>query len=147
MSNARMKLKRVDIRNSEIQDELSVLQKKCLPYDKPYDTNYGYWWIVYDAHNLPCGFAGLVSSVRWRDTGYLCRAGVLPSHRGRGVQKRLIRARIRQARALGWNWLITDTYQNPISSNNLIATGFRLFEPSKPWGADGTLYWRLNLKG
>jgi GNAT superfamily N-acetyltransferase len=147
MSNARMKLKRVDIRNSEIQDELSVLQKKCLPYDKPYDTNYGYWWIVYDAHNYPCAFSGLVSSVRWCDTGYLCRAGVLPSHRGHGIQKRLIRARIRQARALGWKWLITDTYQNPISSNNLIATGFTLFEPSKPWGADGTLYWRLNLKG
>jgi len=140
-----MKLKRVDIRHSRIQTELSVLQKKCLPFDTPYDTNYGYWWIVYDSSDMPCAFAGLVRSVRWLDTGYLCRAGVLPSHRGRGAQKRLIRARIRQARALGWNWLITDTYHNPVSSNNLITTGFTLFEPSKPWGADGTLYWRLKL--
>jgi GNAT superfamily N-acetyltransferase len=70
---------------------------------------------------------------------------VLPSHRGHGAQKRLIRARIRQARALGWTWLITDTYQNPVSSNNLIATNFTLFEPTKPWGAEGTLYWRLKL--
>jgi len=140
-----MKIKRVDIRHLQTQDQLVVLQKKCLPSDAPFDTSQGYWWIVYDAHNLPCAFAGLVSSVRWLDTGYLCRAGVLPSHRGQGVQKKLIRARVRQARALGWNWLITDTYDNPASSNSLIATGFKLFEPLKPWGAKGTLYWRLKL--
>jgi len=140
-----MKIKRVDIRHLQIQDQLLVLQKKCLPSDSPFDTSQGCWWIVYDAHNLPCAFAGLVPSVRWLDTGYLCRAGVLPSHRGQGVQKRLIRARVRQARALGWSWLITDTYENPASSNSLIATGFKLFEPSKPWGAKGTLYWRLKL--
>ena len=141
-----MKIKRVDIRHPKIQNELSVLQKKCLPYDTPYDTNYGYWWIVYDSLNLPCAFSGLVFSVRWFDTGYLCRAGVLPSHRGQGIQKKLIRARIRQARALGWKWLITDTYRNPASSNSLIACGFKLFEPSKPWGIKETLYWRFNLK-
>ena len=145
MCNTLMKIKRVDIRCSVIQNTLELLQQKCLPGDTPFDTNYGYWWIVYDAHNLPCAFAGLVPSVRWLDTGYLCRAGVLPSHRGQGVQKRLIRARVRQARALGWNWLITDTYENPASSNSLIATGFKLFEPTKPWGANGTLYWRLKL--
>ena len=141
-----MKIKRVDIRHSQVQNDLSVLQKKCLPADALYETNSGFWWIVYDSINLPCAFAGLVPSVRWADTGYLCRAGVLPSHRGQGVQKRLIRARVRQARALGWRWIITDTYENPASSNSLIACGFKLFEPTKPWGATGTLYWRLNLK-
>jgi GNAT superfamily N-acetyltransferase len=83
--------------------------------------------------------------VRWIDTGYLCRAGVLSGYRGHGIQKKLIRARIRQAKALGWNWLVTDTYLNPASSNSLIATGFKLFEPSKPWGATQTLYWRKKL--
>jgi len=146
MPNTLMKIKRVDIRCSEIQNDLGVLQEKCLPGDTPYDTNYGYWWIVYDALNLPCAFAGLVRSVRWTNVGYLCRAGVLLSHRGRGVQKRLIRARIRQARALGWDYLITDTYLNPASSNSLIACGFKLYEPLKPWGVKETLYWRLNLK-
>jgi GNAT superfamily N-acetyltransferase len=140
-----MKIKRVDIRSSTTQNALTVLQKKCLPSDTPADTTTGWWWIVYDALNLPCAFGGLIPSVRWGDTGYLCRAGVLLSHRGQGVQKRLIRARVRQARALGWNWLITDTYENPASSNSLISTGFKLFEPSKPWGANGTLYWRLKL--
>jgi GNAT superfamily N-acetyltransferase len=140
-----MKIKRVDIRSPQIQTELSVLQKKCLPYDTPYNTKTGYWWIVYDSFNVPCAFAGLVCSSRFTNVGYLCRAGVLPSHRGQGIQKRLIRARIRQARALGWDWLITDTYQNPASANSLIATGFKIYEPSQPWGAGETLYWRLKL--
>jgi GNAT superfamily N-acetyltransferase len=140
-----MKIKRVDIRCSAIQNTLAVLQQKCLPGDTPSDTTTGWWWIVYDALNLPCAFAGLIPSVRWTDTGYLCRAGVLSSHRGQGVQKRLIRARIRQARALGWEWLITDTYQNPASANNLITTGFKMYEPLQPWGAKETLYWRLKL--
>jgi GNAT superfamily N-acetyltransferase len=140
-----MKIKRVDIRSSQIQNELAALQKKCLPFDAPFDTTQGHWWIVYDAHNLPCAFAGIVPSVRWLDCAYLCRAGVIPNHRGQGIQKRLIRARIRQARALGFNWLITDTYLNPASSNSLISTGFKLFEPSQPWGAKQTLYWRLKL--
>ena len=140
-----MKIKRIDVRCPEIQSKLDALQKKCLPGDTPSDTTTGWWWIVYDALNLPCAFAGLVPSIRWLDTGYLCRAGVISSHRGQGLQKRLIRARVRQAKALGWNWLITDTYENPASSNSLIACGFKLFEPTKPWGADKTLYWRKKL--
>lgn len=121
------------------------LQVVCLPSDAPYDISRGYWWIAYD-EDTPCAFAGLVASSRWCDTGYLCRAGVLPTHRGNGIQKKLIRARVRKARKLGWNWLITDTYHNPASANSLIAEGFKMFEPTIPWGAKGTLYWRLNLR-
>jgi hypothetical protein len=41
--------------------------------------------------------------------------------------------------------LVTDTHDNPASANSLIARGFKLFDPTKPWGATGTLYWRLKL--
>jgi GNAT superfamily N-acetyltransferase len=70
---------------------------------------------------------------------------VLPEARGQGLQRRLIGARERHARALGMAWLVTDTYQNPASSNSLIAAGYRLYEPAQPWGARGTLYWRKRL--
>jgi GNAT superfamily N-acetyltransferase len=140
-----MKVKQIDVHHPQIADTLALLQKECLPVDTPYDTTTGYWWIVYDSSNTPCAFAGLVPSARWLRVGYLCRAGVLPGHRGRGTQKRLIRARVRQARKLGWEWLISDTYNNPASANSLISCGFKMFEPSQPWGAKGTLYWRLKL--
>jgi hypothetical protein len=30
--------------------------------------------------------------------------------------------------------------------NSLIAIGFKMFNPTKPWGASMTLYWRLKLR-
>jgi GNAT superfamily N-acetyltransferase len=140
-----MQIRKVDIRKTENTEKLYALQKYCLPYDKPFDTQNGYWWIAHNPYGIEVGFAGLVSSIRWSDCGYLCRAGVIPAARGQGLQKKLIKVRIRQAKALGWNWLVTDTYNNPASSNSLISCGFKLFEPTNPWGAKGTLYWRRKL--
>jgi len=137
-------LKRIDIRKQSSQDKLSALQKICLPFDQPYDTNFGSWWIA-TANGVDIGFAGLVRTVSWTDCGYLCRAGVVPAARGQGLQKQFIRVRIRQAKALGWKWVITDTTDNPASANSLIATGFKLFQPTKPWGFKNTLYWRRKL--
>jgi GNAT superfamily N-acetyltransferase len=137
-------IKRVDIRYSRIQNKLSVLQKICLPYDKPCDTTTGVWWIASE-NGRDIGFAGLVRSSSWIDCGYLCRAGVVPASRGHGLQKKLVYVRIRQAKAFGWKWLITDTTDNPASANSLISCGFKLFKPTKPWGFKNTLYWRKKL--
>jgi GNAT superfamily N-acetyltransferase len=137
-------LKRVDIRKQSSQDKLSRLQKVCLPFDTPYDTNFGSWWIA-SQDGVDIGFAGLVRTVSWIDCGYLCRAGVVPTARGQGLQKKLIHVRLRQAKTLGWKWVITDTTDNPASANSLIATGFKLFQPTKPWGFKNTLYWRRKL--
>jgi GNAT superfamily N-acetyltransferase len=134
-------IKRVDIRKESVQDKLSALQKICLPHDQPYDTNFGSWWIATE-NGVDIGFAGLVRTVSWTDCGYLCRAGVIPDARGQGLQKKLINVRVRQAKALGWNWVVTDTRLNPASANSLISCGFKMFEPSKPWGCKDTLYWR-----
>lgn len=139
-----MHIKQVNAKKDEVRSLLLHLQQRCLPYDEPYDTDFGWWWVVYDGH-IPVGFAGLVRSVSWSDTGYLCRAGVVPAYRGRGIQNRLIAVRVRKAKALGWNWLISDTRDNPASSNSLINQGFKLFDPSSPWGYSDALYWRKRL--
>jgi GNAT superfamily N-acetyltransferase len=70
---------------------------------------------------------------------------VLPEFRGQGLQKRLIRIRLKTAKAIGMNWAVTDTYDNPASGNNMIACGFKLFIPSDPWGVGRTLYWRKRI--
>ena len=140
-----MKIQRVNTRLDSVQTRLSVLQKKCLPYDKPYDTNHGYWWIA-TQDGVDCAFAGLVCSPWWTDCGYLIRCGVVPDMRGQGLQKKFIRVRIRQAKALKMNWVITSTFDNPASANSLIACGFKMFNPTKPWMAKNTSYWRLKLE-
>jgi predicted acetyltransferase len=140
-----MQIKRVDIRLDSVQMRLSVLQKICLPYDKPYDTTAGYWWIAIK-NGVDIGFAGLVHSSRWTDCCNLIRAGVVPNMRGQGLQKKFIRVRIRQAKALKMNWIVTSTYDNPASANSLIACGFKMFDPSVPWMTAHTSYWRLKLE-
>ena len=124
---------------------LNKLQKRCLPYDDLYAPLIGWWYVVFNDDKEPIAFSGLVPSKRWNDTVYLCRAGVVREYRGQGIQKRLIKIRLKKAKALKMNWAITDTYDNPASTNSLIACGFRLFNPTTPWGTTNTLHWRHKI--
>ena len=135
-----------DTRQPEAVQLLTSLQKTCLPYDKTYSVTQGYWYVVYSQDGEAVGFGGIVPSTRWSDTMYLCRAGVARAHQGQGLQKRLIRQRIKVAKKLGMNWVISDTYQNPASANSLIAAGFKMFEPTDPWGFKAALYWKYRIK-
>lgn len=119
---------------------LTWLQLESLPHDTPANSRLGYWWLVFEGNN-PAAFAGLQWSSSDPSAGYLCRSGVLKQYRGAGLQRRLIAARIRKAKSLGMKTLTSDTFCNPQSSNNLIASGFRMFSPAKPWGLTNASYW------
>lgn len=137
------RIRRIDNKRPEVQQLLKRLQKVCLPDDRVFNTDQGYWWVAYhDVETI--AFAGMVPSSNWTDVGYLCRAGVVPDHRGRGLQKRLIRARMQSAKRIGWRWLITDT-RSPESANSLISCGFKMYQPSNPWAYRDSCYWRKEL--
>jgi GNAT superfamily N-acetyltransferase len=141
-----IKIRQINAKTETNEALLRWLQLAILPLDTPADTSQGHWWLV-TKDEAPVGFAGLHRSTNWNDAGYLCRAGLLQAARGMGLQKRLIQVRQSKAQALGYRWLITDTYMNPASANSLIACGFKMFTPSSPWGVVGTCYWRKELKG
>lgn len=91
-------------------------------------------------------FAGLHVSDCDHGIGILCRAGVVEEARGHGLQKKLIMARTVFARNLGLRRVTTYTHTTNLPSmNNLMASGFRLYEPPKGWAEDGFLYWELPL--
>lgn len=113
----------------------------CPDFDK------GAWWFIYPEgkpDNL-IAFAGVVGSSFGPGYAYLKRSGVLKAHRGNGLQRRLIRLREAWARKAGYHTVMTDTRGNTPSSNNLIAAGYRLFDPPSPWGMRGTLYFKKAL--
>ena len=138
------RLRAVDGKSEVYAAMLRYLQLACLPGDDPLETSEGHWWVAFDG-DLPVAFAGLTQSQSVPGAAYLCRAGVLPSHRGRGLQRRLLEARERKARKLGFTVLVTDTFDNPHSSNNLIRSGYRMHIPAVRYGATGTCYWRKPL--
>lgn len=45
-----------------------------------------------------------------------------------------------------WHSIVSDTTDNPVSANNFIKAGYRLYEPDVPWAWSNTLYWRKWLK-
>lgn len=103
------------------------------------------WWVAYDG-DKPAAFAVIAKSVMLRKTGYLARAGVVKRYRGLGLQKALIRTRLKYAAHQGWHLALTETYDNPPSANSLISCGFRMYHPKKPWGTEGATYWMKDIR-
>lgn len=111
----------------------------------------GYWWLVWDASEPkaakppPIAFAGFTPAASTPGAGYLKRAGVLKSFRGQGLQGKLIRVREMKARRIGLVTMLTDTTDNPASSNALIKAGYRIIEPSYRWAFEHSIYWQKKL--
>lgn len=106
------------------------------------------WWIARTTASPRdvAGYAGARIMKSLPRTAFLERAAVCRWARGRGLQRRLIRARLRWAKARGCDRAITYTINNPPSSNNLIACGFKLYEPQKRWiDGDDVLFWERRL--
>ena len=126
--------------------ELIRLQYTTLPYDDPLiPTEKGRWWGVFDTGTL-VGYGSMMDARYWREASYLSRAGVLKSHRGQGIHRRLIKIRIRVSQKLKKECIISDcTPDNIHSANSLILCGFTLYRPNTPWALPNSLYWRKKL--
>ncbi|VTU32417.1 Acetyltransferase (GNAT) family protein [Variovorax sp. PBS-H4] len=125
---------------------LTQLQVECLPGDDPITVeDHDQWWVVW-LDKQPVGFAALRPCQGHPTMGYLARAGVAPEHRGRGLQRRLIKVRENAGRRRGMAVMVTDTHlTNHASSNNLIRCGYRLYEPGGRWAFGDGLYWLKHL--
>lgn len=142
----RYRILAVDGDDPDIKEEITFLHKVCFAAGGVEETDTGWWWIVYDESNRPVAFAGMKASNWYDDRIYLCRSGVHPDHRGHGLQRKLIHTRLRKARALGFKTAVTDTiHGNHHSANNLIACGFRMFQPEWAWALSDSSYWKRDL--
>jgi GNAT superfamily N-acetyltransferase len=140
------RIREVDAFDDDVEQTITALHKLFTEFP-PLGSHYfenGYWWLA-TLSGEPVAFAGLIPSTRWANCGYFVRSGVLPEHRGNGLQRRLMRVREIKAKRLGWTHMISDCTDNLHSANNFIRSGYSLYEPSRPWGFARTLYWRKIL--
>ena len=80
------------------------------------------------------------------DMLYLSNCEVVPRHRGFGLQRRLIHARVRFAKKLGLEACISYTLPHvTASSNNLYRCGFKLYRPENLWVGEEANYWIREL--
>jgi GNAT superfamily N-acetyltransferase len=120
----------VDASDDDIADTLADLHRLTFFDAAPLPQfELAAWWLAYHG-NEPVVFAGVVPSTHIRNGGYFSRVGVLQRHRGRDLQCRLMRVIEARARRIGWDSIVSDTTDNPVSANNFIRAGYRLFEPT-----------------
>lgn len=133
------------IRQTKDTNAVHTLDAQVFDYQKhhPVSTEGSTWWIVYDGEE-PVAYAG-ADFLKEKNTVYLCRAGVLPEYRGMGLQKELIKRRLKWAKEVcEVDVVVTYTdVDNVHSVNNLIKSGFLMYSPDFPWGSsDDALYWK-----
>jgi GNAT superfamily N-acetyltransferase len=118
------------IRRTEDVDEVRELHGLTFPLDEWIGDEYDFW-IVRDRTGRGIAFA---AAMHHADTGVvsLDRAGVLPEFKRCGLQKRLVKARLRWALKQGAKACITYIAQrNYPSMVNLLKCGFRFYTPER----------------
>jgi ribosomal protein S18 acetylase RimI-like enzyme len=133
---------------ADVRAKLDALDARLFPGDELYPKEGCYWWFATDSEGV-VGFAGLKPlSGRDKGSAFLCRAGVLGRAAGAGLQRRLIRTRLRYARAAGLRCVVAYASRHNFASiANLIRCGMRIFSPVHSWGSHGAVYFVLDLRG
>lgn len=109
----------------------------------PY-PHYGDWWVVWEGKKA-VAFAHSSMTTYYPNSGYFSRVGVLPEHRGHGLQARLMKKVVERGREHGWEAIYSDTTRVPHSAANFRKMGWTEFQPEAPWGSKYTIYWRKEL--
>jgi GNAT superfamily N-acetyltransferase len=140
------RIREVDASDDDISEIIHALNRQTpeFPDLTEEELDNGNWWLAYYG-DTPVAFAGMIPSSQYKNVGYFKRAGVTPTHRGKGLQIRLMRVRINKARRLGYSHLISECTQTIFSANNFIRAGFKIYEPKYPWAFSNSIYWIKSL--
>lgn len=128
------------IRETRDMALIARLDRQCFPGDDPYRFTEAKWWVAL-LGGQPVAYAG---ARYWSpDNGvFLCRAGTLPAARGMGLQRSLIRVRLRWAKKIGASCVYTYTMpHNAKSARNLVRCGFLPWSPGRAWAGEWACYW------
>lgn len=123
---------------------IDQLHKESFPHDAN-DPLPNTAWVAKDADGELAGFCTVRQSVAFDDTVFLSRSGVMAGAQGNGLQRRMIRTRLRWAKRKGYKHAITYTvWDNYPSMVNLLKCGFRVYQPKEPYAGD-VMYFRKPL--
>ena len=135
----------IRLRQTDDVEEIRALNALSFPNDKWIGDDHTFWVATSDDGTS----AGYCSAVFRPEGGYvfLSRAAVFPWAEGQGLQRRMIRTRVRWAKTLqGCNRVITYTsLKNYQSMVNLLRCGFRFYTPPMLYVGEQYHYFELPL--
>jgi GNAT superfamily N-acetyltransferase len=128
--------------NETLYEKLQALDDICFPgAEGEFQKNRDWWVCCIDGEII--AYCGCIYSY---DLCIFNRAWVHKSFRGRGLQRKMIKARLKAA--IGrCNLAVTYTMSNNlVSANNLIKSKFLLYTPSWKWAGNDCLYFCKNVR-
>lgn len=131
------------IHTEDHDDEIAACDRVCFADGSAYPVELvpsAECWVALDGDEV----VGYAVAHALSGAAYLDRYGVLPTHAGRGLGKRLLHTWLRWGRRerLGYAWTYTLD-SNAQSINALIACGLRAWRPD--WARPGYCVWRRPL--
>lgn len=130
-------------------EAIEAMDKVCFPFDKPYMFAWkkNVSWVVEELVDDEKTIIAYLSAhplgrMRW----FFSRVGVLPVARGRGLQRKLMGTLEKHGRAAGWKEIVTYTVAiNGWSTRNILACGYRTYEPRKSYVGWDVIHMRKRL--
>jgi RimJ/RimL family protein N-acetyltransferase len=131
------------IRRTDNEALVRKLHTRVFPSDAFYESKSNVYWLL-TCNGEPVGFC---QATAWSGKVlFLSRSGILPEHRGKNLQIRLIRARVRYAKSNGFKKVVTYAdANNPASANNLAKAGFLIYRPQASFGTASSIYFLKEL--
>jgi GNAT superfamily N-acetyltransferase len=130
----------IAIRRTTDLETVLELDRQCLPHDQPMDPDtveQSVWWLATCDEHGAVGYGGVYAGIEGQH--WLVRAGVLPPFRGRGLQGRLLKARVSHWRHSAVPRLLTYVADwNRASSRAVIRAGLRPYRAE-----EGFVYYDL----
>jgi GNAT superfamily N-acetyltransferase len=100
------------------------------------------WWVMLDDMSRIVAYCGSIYS---KGICIFNRAWVHKNYRGQGIQRRMIKTRLKAASTFCHIAITYTTLDNFPSANNLISCGFRLYLPEYSYGGHDKLYFQKLL--
>lgn len=134
----------ISIRQSNDIHSFVYLHEKLFPEDELPRMETLVYWIALD-DGEPVAFCSINTLPEEPNVLFFSRAGVLKSHRGLGIHKRMISIRQSYAKRNLYKKIITyTTMENHSSFAHLIKKGFQLYTPENKYAGD-VFYFMLTL--
>lgn len=129
------------IKSDYLYSQLQELDRHVFPNCGNEFLNNRVWWVMEDCGKI-IAYCGCIYS---EGVCIFNRAWVHRNYRGNGIQRKMIKARLKAAKEYCHVAITYTTFDNIHSANNLIKNKFTLYNPSFAYVGRDKLYFKRDL--
>jgi len=129
------------VKSKSLYNQLQELDRQVFPGCGDEFIKNRVWWVMEDQGKI-IAYSGCIYS---EGVCIFNRAWVHRNFRGNGLQSKMIKARLGNAKGLAYVAITYTTFDNVHSANNLIKNKFTLYSPMYAYAGKDKLYFKKEL--